>query len=244
MGQLGVRRVGCWLSGVAIIAAVAAGLAWCLAGVWLPLQNPVLAASGGNELFAPGGALVAVAVFVVDRDFSATRRDVTSRLEASIGVQQEAFCTDYSPTAASGTQADNPALWRCLTRRGAQPAEAECMQLITRPYNVLPSLEGSSTLYVEVVDAMRLLGTHGAVLLVRRVDQWRDWGRWYHVGIRIPVRLPSETSLVTDHEVALMREAVGESRLFLPYQRVQPVLRSSTLAEMCVAMPDICGCQD
>jgi hypothetical protein len=244
VGTKARRVVGCWSAAIATTAAVAAGLAWSLAGIWLPRQNPVLAASGGNELRAPDGVQVGVAVFVANRDFAEARRDLVSRLEASFGVQQEGFCTDYSPSAAGAVQADNPVLWSCLTRRGAQPGGAECQQLTTRPYNVLPPLEGSSTLYVEILDAMRLLGRRGAVLLIRRVDRWRNWGRGFHTGVRIPFRVSSETYLVTDREEALVREAVGEGRLFLPDQRERPVLDSGGLKAMCAAMPDICGCEN
>jgi hypothetical protein len=182
---------------------------WTLSGIWALSGNPVLREVGGQEIRNPGGVRVGSAVFATTNRFTQTCEALRGQMQGVAGVAHEGYCT--------------------ISERGI------CRRYVSQPFNQIASGQGSftdafSTLEVEIRDANDLLGSEGAVIVIRRIDQWRDWGREFHTGIRIPLRVDVDSGpFVTDREVALVRAVVPDAELILPGELLRPLMEPQVL---------------
>jgi hypothetical protein len=185
-------------------------------------------------LLNKNGSLATSILIPVNTSYERVRDTFKAILTGRMGIfmMEEVISAEYSKKPDSGDKEVDSIIWK---RRNQLKASGINIGIIrqflirTNQYNLLRDIKGYSLLNIKIIDGKDIFNKECVLILMRRTDYWRDWGREYHTGIPIPIKGPMEIDCITDTELKMVEElknklGIKKMRHFIPETPYSPLL--------------------
>jgi hypothetical protein len=146
------------------------------------------------------------AVILANKPYSIVMKELRRLIDEKMGIAQEYDETSTAVAQYSEEWPPWPPLGPRLEISTGDGNQSEIgMQIIySRPYNLLPDVEGRSELQVVVSDGQPVLKAPVTLIQVRRKDYSIERARFWHLAIPLPYKEQRITTLLTNNEVLLL----------------------------------------
>lgn len=193
-------------------------------------------------LIDKNGSFADSILFLINAKYEKVRDEMRKIVLSKMGIayEVESVTQEYMEELHSGDpKVDLIArkTFNQLNELGIKIDQFTQYRINTSRYNIVKKIKGYSLLEIKIIEGKDVFNKECTLLIMTRTDCWRDWGRESHIGIWIPIKVPTDNKCVTDTEIGMaerLKDTVGikDLKYFLPKVRYAPLMDVDMMREI------------